>query len=516
MPSEKGDSSHPALPGIKEDRTMVQASESLITLVLRKILRLMKLPWSRKRYPPGPLRLPIIGGLWRFGFMLSLDTFMKLAKQYGNICTVWIGPIPAVILSGYKAVKEGLINHSDDFADRPETPFVKSAGKNRGIVLSNGHTWKQQRRFSVVTMRKLGLGKKGMEHQIEEAAIELVEIFARAKGQPFDPSLHIINSVCNVICAMSFGYRFSVEDKEFLRLIEAIRISLQFGGSFFHGLYEILPFVMKYLPGPHKTALSSIEMVVSFAKNEIAKHKEDQTVHEPIDFIDFYLSHMERNKDDPYSTFNEDNLAQCIFDLFIAGTETTATTLQWALLLMATHPDIQEKVYQEMEDVFGSSHSIRYQDRKKLPYTNAVIHEIQRSRYIFLIGVPRQTVKDVNLHGFHIPKGAVIAPDLRSVLLDPKEWATPEKFNPNHFLDEDGQFVDREAFLPFGAGARVCPGEQLAKIELFIFFTSLLRAFRFQLPKGVRGVLRKPIIGLTVRPRLYKICAVPRCSHINN
>nr|XP_028587697.1 cytochrome P450 2K6-like [Podarcis muralis] len=222
------------------------------------------------------------------------------------------------------------------------------------------------------------------------------------------------------------------------------------------------------------------------------------------------------NKDDPYSTYNEDNLAQCIFDLFIAGTETTATTLQWALLLMVTHPDIQEKVYQEMEDVFGSSHSIRYQDRKKLPYTNAVIHEIQRSRYIFLIGLPRQSMKDVNLHGFHIPKGAVIAADLRSVLLDPKEWATPKKFNPNHFLDEDGQFVDREAFLPFGAGARVCPGEQMAKIELFIFFTSLLRAFRFQLPKGVREVHNKPIIGLTVRPRPYKLCAVPRCSHINN
>uniref|UniRef100_A0A8D0E329 Uncharacterized protein n=1 Tax=Salvator merianae TaxID=96440 RepID=A0A8D0E329_SALMN len=218
------------------------------------------------------------------------------------------------------------------------------------------------------------------------------------------------------------------------------------------------------------------------------------------------------DKNDPESTYDEENLAQCIFDLFIAGTETTATTLQWALLLMAAHPDIQDKVYKEIEDVFGSAHTICYQDRKKLPYTNAVIHEIQRSNYILLFGIPRQTVKDVHMRGFHIPKGSVVATDLRSALLDPKEWATPHQFNPKHFLDKDGNFVDREAFLPFGAGARVCPGEQLAKIELFVFLTSLLRVFSFQLPKGVKKTNMKPIVGITIRPRPYRLCAIPRNS----
>nr|XP_060623361.1 cytochrome P450 2J4-like [Anolis sagrei ordinatus] len=484
----------------------------LVTLIPRLILRYLKQLWSYRHYPPGPLPLPVIGGLWRLGIRLSQDTFTKVAECYGDIYTLWIGHIPMVVLSGYQAVKEGLIDHSDDLADRPVTPFIEAALRGRGIAFSNGHTWKQQRRFGQMTMRKLGLGKKGMERQIEEEAHQLAKTFSQAKGQPFDPSVPLTKAVSNVICALVFGHQFSTEDENLQKMLETLDWGLQFGGSFFHALYELFPWLMKHLPGPHKKALAAMDMVISLVKKEVKNHKEEQSLHEPQDFIDFYLLQIEKTNDNLYTTYDEENLAECIIEFFGAGTETTAVTLKWAILLMAVHPEIQGKIQKEIEDVFDASCSICYQDRKKLPYTNAVIHEIQRAKYAFLLGVPRQNVKDVTIHGSFIPKGTFIMPDLRSVLLDPKQWETPKEFNPQHFLDKDGKFLAREAFLAFGEGARVCLGEQLARIELFIFFTCLLRSFSFQLPPGVKKLNTNPAVGLTMHPRPYKLCAVPRCN----
>ncbi|XP_062987901.1 cytochrome P450 2C15-like [Elgaria multicarinata webbii] len=486
----------------------------IAVLVALLILVFLGQLWTRRHYPPGPLSLPIIGGAWRLGIKLHEDTLIKIAKQYGNICCVWLGHQPVIAVFGFQAVKEVLINHAEVFSERPSSPFVKALGREKGIILSNSHTWKQQRQFAVVTLRKLGLGKKGMEHQIQEEAQQLVETFARAKGQPLDPSLLITNAVSNVICAVTFGHRFSLQDETFQKLVEGVDVGVKFIFSIFHILYEMFPWIMNHLPGPHKKAMTTFELMLSFAKEETEEHKEQQSFHEPRDFIDFYLLHMEKNqrRNEPNSTYDEENLFHCIHDFFIAGTETTATSLRWALLLLTNHPDIQDKVYKEIEDVFSSSHSICYQDIRKLPYTKAVIHEMQRLKSILLVGLPRQCTKDVKVNGYLIPKGAYILPDLRSVLLDPERWETPEEFNPNHFLDKDGHFVAREEFLPFGAGVRVCPGEQLARIEIFIFLTSLLRAFRLQLPEGVNKLRPDAIVGLTLSPHPYKFCAVPHCS----
>ncbi|XP_070801985.1 cytochrome P450 2J2-like [Pituophis catenifer annectens] len=490
---------------------MAEIWEVLTTVLVGfLILDFLKLLWSSRNYPPGPLPLPLIGGLWRIGTKLSEDAFTKLSKQYGDIYTVWLWHQPVVVISGFHAVKESLINCSQDFADRPLSSFLLKICKGKGISFSNGHNWKEQRRFTINALRMLGLGKTAMESKLEEVAHQLVETFARAKEQPIDPLPSINNSICNMICLLSFGFRLPPEDAKFQMILEYVNNYSKFGGSTFLLFYELFPWLVKHLPGPHQKIQASVQIGMSIVKEESEKHSQDLALRQPEDFLDLYLLQIEKKQSDPNSTFDHENMAVCIMEFFVAGTESTGSFLQWALLLMVTYPDIQDKVYREMETVLGSSDSICYEDRWKLPYTQAVLHEILRSKYV-LIGTPRRTVNNVNVCGLSIPKGTLIFVDFRSVLLDPKQWESPEEFNPNHFLDKEGNFMKREGFLPFGAGARVCVAENLARMESFLLFTNLLRSFKLQLPEGVKELNQEPLVGLALHPKPFKLCAVPRC-----
>ncbi|XP_008275705.1 cytochrome P450 2J2-like [Stegastes partitus] len=214
-------------------------------------------------------------------------------------------------------------------------------------------------------------------------------------------------------------------------------------------------------------------------------------------------------KEDPQAGFNQETLLVCTLDLIEAGTETAATTLRWALVYMMNYPEIQEKVQAEIDRVIGQSRQPTMADRPNMPYAEAVIHETQRLGNIVPFGFPKMASKDTTLGEYFIPKGTSITTALSSVLFDKNEWVTPDVFNPEHFLDSKGQFLRRDAFLPFSAGKRVCIGEPLARKELFLFFTSLLQRFTFSPVPGempsVEGVM-----GFTHSPEEFRMLALPR------
>nr|XP_056705941.1 cytochrome P450 2M1-like [Euleptes europaea] len=477
----------------------------LLLFVSLLIFQLLKLQWMRRRFPPGPSPLPMIGNLWLLGFCLEGKALMKLASIYGNVFTVWIGETPVVVLNGYKAISEGLI--SEELSGRPLTPFFRDLMGDKGVFLTSGHTWKQQRRYAFAALRNLATS---IQQRIQEEAGYLVKVLASKQGMAFEPKPDMVHAVANVICTAVFGHRFSNEDDSFNKMIKAMYLIISVPFTTWGMLYDAFPRIMPLLPGCHQQVLKCNDFFHEAVRKEVQSHQAKwKEGDKPQDLIDFYLDHMAKTKDDPTSTFSEDNMVQIMVDFLIGGTENTASLLCGALLLMIKHPDVQEKVLEEVNAILEPSQTICYEDRTKLPYTTAVIHEILRFVNVAGTGPFRLCVKDTTMLGHPVAKGTLILPNLVSVLADPEHWASPSKFDPGHFLDSKGNFVPQKAFLAFGIGRRVCLGEHMAWAELFIFFVTVLRTFVVQLPEGeeevdVHSILQSP------RQHHYNLRFAPR------
>ncbi|KAM4022751.1 cytochrome P450 2D15-like [Anomaloglossus baeobatrachus] len=417
-----------------------------------------------------------------------------------------------VVLNGFEVVKEALIINSEHSADRPRFPIYEKlgyVGDTKGIILAHyGSSWKEQRRFTLTTLRNFGMGKKSLEERVTEEAQCLCSEFKSQKDQ-FDPNLLINNAISNLICSFAFGDQLEYSNENVQRLLLLFNSALKAKSGLLGQILNEIPF-LTHIPWLIDPVMQPQYELIAFLKKIILEHQKTWDPNYTRDFIDAYLVEMEKMKEDGSSSFNETNLLMTTYDLFSAGSETTSTTLRWALMFMLLYPDVQSKVQEEIDRVIGRDRKPTMEDVLQMPYTNAVIHEVQRCGDIVPLSMPHMTYRDMEIKGFLIPKGTTIITNLSSVLKDHEVWERPLQFYPKHFLDEKGKFVKREAFMPFSAGKRACLGEQIARMELFLFFTTFLQQLTFEIPNNQPRPREDPIYALTLSPQPYNIRVVPR------
>ncbi|KAJ8272079.1 hypothetical protein COCON_G00109380 [Conger conger] len=257
-------------------------------------------------------------------------------------------------------------------------------------------------------------------------------------------------------------------------------------------------------PKDHMKAFQNMRMIRKSLADQVSQHKESRVPGQPRDLIDCYLGEMEK-RGDAGSSFGEYQLVCYLLDLLFAGTDTSSNTLLTAFLYLMTHPDVQERCQKEIDEVLGEKEQASFEDRHRMPYTQAMIHEVQRVADTAPLSLFHATTKDTQLMGYDIPKGTIIIPNLSSVLSDESQWKFPHEFNPSNFLNDQGEFVKPEAFMPFSAGPRVCPGEGLARMELFLIVVTLLRRFKFIWPEDAGVPDYTPVFGLTQTPKPYRL-----------
>ncbi|XP_070595819.1 cytochrome P450 2C5-like isoform X2 [Erythrolamprus reginae] len=438
--------------------------------------------YKRKgQLPPGPTPWPILGNLFQRDVLPLYASYKKLIEQYGPIFTIWIGSKPLIVLCGHRMIKDALIDHAEEFSGRIIVPTIKRIFRNHGLATADERNWKEMRYFMLSTLRNFGMGKKQMSERVQEEALCLIEEVGSMQGQPFEPKRKCTSAVSNVICAVVFGNRFDYKDQTFMENQKTVESILKLCGDFTGMVYNSFPKIMEYFPGQHTKTFADIEKLCGFIHKEVILHQKTLDILEPRDFIDCFLINLEKEKNSSKTIYTLEKLVRFVLEMFFAGTVSTSNVLVASLFAVAKLPHIQAKVQQEIAEVVGTNRIPSMEDRLKMSFTNAVIHEVQRCWKDSLETFPRATTCDLKFHGYSIPKYQAVVPVLPSVHFDPLVWETPEKFNPDHFLDEKGQFRKRDAFMAFSAGKRSCPGEALARMELFLFFSALLQKFTFYL-----------------------------------
>ncbi|XP_069913132.1 cytochrome P450 2E1 isoform X2 [Oryctolagus cuniculus] len=403
-----------------------------------------------------------------------------------------------------------LLNHKNEFSGRGEIPAFREF-KDKGIIFNNGPTWKDTRRFSLTTLRDYGMGKQGNEDRIQQEAHFLLEELRKTQGQPFDPTFVIGCTPFNVIAKILFNDRFDYKDKQALRLMSLFNENFYLLSTPWLQVYNNFSNYLQYMPGSHRKVIKNVSEIKEYTLARVKEHHKSLDPSCPRDFIDSLLIEMEKDKHSTEPLYTLENIAVTVADMFFAGTETTSTTLRYGLLILLKHPEIEEKLHEEIDRVIGPSRMPSVRDRVQMPYMDAVVHEIQRFIDLVPSNLPHEATRDTTFQGYVIPKGTVVIPTLDSLLYDKQEFPDPEKFKPEHFLNEEGKFKYSDYFKPFSAGKRVCVGEGLARMELFLLLSAILQHFNLKPLVDPEDIdLRNITVGFGRVPPRYKLCVIPR------
>ncbi|XP_063614756.1 cytochrome P450 2L1-like [Penaeus indicus] len=399
-----------------------------------------------------------------------------------------------------------------------------------GLIFSEGRPWQENRRFALRHLRDFGFGRSSLEKVIHPEVASLLKDLEGGAGRPTEVNWNLNVAVLNVIWRLVADRRYDINDPEIIHFEKMIRVNIDIikGAAV---LLDIFPWLLYLTP---KFVLNSWMQMGQMEKNAeefkqfvmsiIEEHEASLDTEKPRDYIDCYLLEMRERQGDPNTVFKQDylDLLVSIGDLFAAGSETTSSTLRWVVLYMALHPDVQAKVQAELDGVVAEGALPSLTDRAKLPYTEATIMETLRMSSLIPRGIFHcNSDADVKIAGYNIPKtilkqhtkmqfnfkwdweaitcidriasqnisncGSLLVPDMEKCHRDPQYWEKPDQFYPEHFLDQDNQVITKkDGFLPFCVGRRQCLGESLARMELFLFTSALLKKFCITAPEGVK------------------------------
>lgn len=485
-----------------------RGSISLWILALICFLTYLVLRRRRSNLPPGPRGLPIVGYLPFLGNEPHLKLH-KLSKQYGDIFGLYLGTTYVVVVADYAAAKELLSKSST--ADRPERlfQFLPDGG---GLGELNGPEWVEQRRYTMQKMKNMGFGRSHWEKLVQTEVQSFLDFISQFNGQPMDIYKTVSASISNNVLSLVWGHRLPLGDPK-RDLVDTgiesfMSIYTQSGLiTFFPKLFKIAVNLGLIRAGDMLEKIAEMNKYFRQSVDEL-KQADDKD-----SYVCEYLKEIEKNKAlNSRSSYNSTNLIGNMQALILAGSETTQVSLRWLFLAMASFPDVQAKVHRELDSILGEEEvTLVWMDRFKLPYCQATIMEGQRWRTIVPLNLLHRTNSDTAIRDYVIPKGSNIITLLWAFHNNDRYWTNPEAFRPERFLDQEGKVAKNiENYAPFSIGKRLCIGETVAYIELFLYFVGVMKRFQILPASEDTTPDLKGSLGLTLQPSREQLRFVPR------
>ncbi|CAL8255881.1 unnamed protein product [Lota lota] len=489
-------------------------------VVLLALLLLAKLKTSSKgpRGPPLLPAFPIIGSL----LSLRSDSpphilFQSLQEKYGPTYSLMMGAHKLILVNHHVHAKEVLLKKGKIFAGRPRsvtTDVLTRDGKD--IAFGDySPTWRFHRKIVHGALCMFGEGSASIEKIVCQESQSLCTTVSEAatRGVSLDLSPELTRAVTNVICALCFNSSYRRGDPEFQSMLSYSQGIVDTVAK--DSLVDIFPWLQIFPNADLRLLKDCVAARDCLLQKKYDEHKADYSDHVQRDLLDALLR-AKRSAENHNVTeavgLSDDHVLMTVGDIFGAGVETTTTVLKWAVAYLIHYPQVQKRIQEELDDKVGRDRTPQIRDRGSLPYLEATIREVLRIRPVAPLLIPHVALADTSIGNFAVNKGDRVIINLWSLHHDEKEWKNPEIFDPGRFLDEEGSGVvlPSPSYLPFGAGVRVCLGESLAKMELFLFLSWTLQRFTFSVPGGRPLPSLEGKFGVVLQPAKYEVHATLR------
>nr|GMC96715.1 cytochrome P450 CYP736A12-like [Ipomoea batatas] len=443
----------------------------------------------KKRLPPGPRRLPILGHLHLVGKTPHQD-LQKLAKIHGPIMHLRLGFVDNIIVSSPQAAELFLKTHDLNFASRPPSEAAKYMGYGQKDMVFGeyGPFWRNMRKLCTLELLSNAKINSFQSMRREELCL-LIESFKQAamKGEAVDLSAKVSSMGADMSCRMVFGRKYEDKDIGEKGFKAVIQESVHLTGL--PNLGDYFPYLGKLdIQGLTRRMKAVAKLFDQFFERIIDEHehatKGGNSTQTTKDFVDIMLEI--RRSGETLFEFTREHVKSMMVDLFVTSMDTSSTAIDWIMSELLKNPEIMKKVKKEIERQVGYDRMVEEEDLEHFEYLEMVIKESLRLHLIVPLLVPHASIEDCIVDGFHIPKKSRIIVNAWAIARDPNVWSDPEKFIPERFNENAVDYRGKHfEYLPFGSGRRSCPGMQLGLTTVRLVVAQLIHCFDWDLPNGM-------------------------------